>query len=296
MLLLAAAFGVGLPGLVDLTLFTPVQAEITFWDELWQPTELEALGTSAHPAVTFVLGHVVLSMAVPLAMLDGLAPGLRGRRLLRPRTWWALIVPFVAVAALIRSEAIVAPNTVPSAAQTGTVVGVMSALVAGALWLAARRRSGHQRPPPAGAGARPQAGRAVPRARWLVVAGAVAVLTVDLFPATWLGLSVVLAVAVVAAVAIARWSRRWAWGTTQIAAVATGALVGRSLIGFLVPLPAGSDLAGKYAQNVVLLIAAALIGRLAIARSVADPAPVERLEAPTHRPEGGGERRVPGEG
>lgn len=48
-LLLAAAFGVAMPGLIDLALLGEHRADIPYWEELRRPTLIEPLGFALHP-------------------------------------------------------------------------------------------------------------------------------------------------------------------------------------------------------------------------------------------------------
>ena len=72
-LLLATAFGLIEAGLVDQSLFDPAYRDISYWDDLRDPTFLPWCGTSAYMLLTFVGGHVLGSIAAPVAMAE---------------TWW----------------------------------------------------------------------------------------------------------------------------------------------------------------------------------------------------------------
>ena len=58
-------------------------------------------------------------------------------------------------------------------------------------------------------------------------------------------------------------------------AFAFGAILERTLIGFLVPTPPGGDTAGKLVQNVVVLLLVLALGALLHART-REPEPVAR--------------------
>lgn len=89
----------------------------------------------------------------------------------------------------------------------------------------------------------------------------VALAAFDFVPLSWAGL--VLAVALLATMAVlaARWARSPDWSTGRIAALAYGALVARTITGFLSPLPQDTTPAQKLAQN---LTYALLIGALGV--------------------------------
>jgi hypothetical protein len=249
-LLLAAAFGVAMPGLVDLSLFTEHRSDVTGWDELWAPTA--AFGMSWHPAVTWPLGHVIMSIAVPLALLDGLRPDTRGRSLLSPLGMVVLGVLGTGVALLIRSDT--PAGATPTAGQTVGVLAVVLALVVLAL-------SGFGEPR-----ARTRVGE--PRgAASAVLLGIVIMGAIDLVPPTWPGLVLVLALAAALGYWLYRAAGATSWGLSQSTAVAVGALLERTLVGYLAPLPPSAELATKLAQSTVILAFGVVVSSFALRRS-----------------------------
>jgi hypothetical protein len=89
----------------------------------------------------------------------------------------------------------------------------------------------------------------------------------DLAPASWLGLVAVWAAAVVAGALLARSSRSPTWTARHLVAFAFGAILERTLIGFLAPTPPGGDTVGKLVQNVVVLLLVLGLGILLRART-----------------------------
>jgi hypothetical protein len=250
-LLLGAAFGLAMPGLVDLSLFTEDRADVSYWAEQRRATLVPGLGVAVFPMISWVAGHVLMSVAAPLAVLDSLAPGHRGRPLLGRGGIVVTAVLAVAAALLIRSDAVVLSGE-PGAARTAIVVVAVLALVILALTPAGRRVV-------------PGRGRPVPV--WTVaVAGLLVMMSIDLLPATWLGAGL-LSVLLIGAAAGLRWcSAVTAWSTRQVAALAAGALTGRTLIGLLAPVPDGVSVAAKLGQNVVLLAAVLGLAWLLVGR------------------------------
>jgi MYXO-CTERM domain-containing protein len=51
--LLSLAFGIAMPGLIDLSLFTTVRTDVDGWDQIFTPTYVDALGTSLGAATSF---------------------------------------------------------------------------------------------------------------------------------------------------------------------------------------------------------------------------------------------------
>jgi hypothetical protein len=76
----------------------------------------------------------------------------------------------------------------------------------------------------------------------------------DLAPASWLGLAMVWGSAGTACVLLVRWARSPGWSAPHLVAFAFGAILERTVVGFLVPTPPGGDPVGKVVQNVVVLL------------------------------------------
>ncbi|SCL36502.1 hypothetical protein GA0074692_4368 [Micromonospora pallida] len=239
-LLLAAAFGVAMPGLVDLSLFVEHRDDVAYWDELRQGTLVAELGIAVFPTTSWVAGHVFMSVSAPLAVLDTLAPRHRGRPLLGPVGIVVTAALCVLAALLIRNDTVRLYGQ-PGPTRNLVVLTAVVMLVALALTRVGRPvDTGSRRPVPI----------------WsLTLIGAVGMFSIDMLPATWIGVTV-LAVLLVAAAILLRWcSRVTAWSSKQVGALAAGATVGRTLIGFLAPPPDGVSLAGKLSQNALLLAA-----------------------------------------
>ena len=258
-LLLAAAFGVTMPGLVDLSLFTEHSPDVTGWDDLWAPTQ--AWGMSWHPAFTWSAAHVVMSIGVPLALLDALAPATRGRSLLGWKGLTVLTGLCVGVAALIRRDA--AAASIPTWLQTTGVLVVVAALVGLALSRIGRplRRTRDGRPWPAAAAG---------------LLGVALMAALDFPPPTWVGLALSVTLTAALAATLLHAARSHSWGPAQATAVACGALLERTLVGYLSPLPPGVDLAPKLVQSTVLLVAV-------LAVSVARRTPLRHRRHPPRR-------------
>src|SRR5262249_45771991 len=128
-LLLAAAFGVLMPGVIDLAMLGKQRGDIPYWNDLRLPTLIPTLGLSAYPMTVWVLGHVGMSIGTPLALLDGLSPSLRGKPLLR---WWSIVllaVLFPVFAWFVHKDGRNTYGYVPSTAQVVSVTAVAAVLV-----------------------------------------------------------------------------------------------------------------------------------------------------------------------
>ncbi len=258
-LLLAAAFGVLMPTWVDLSLWIPQEAEeIELWGDIRGVT---VAGFSVLALSSWALGHVVMSVAAPLAVVEGLLPDGRGQAWLGRVGITVLSVLAVGVAVLIHVD-----EDGPGA-ETSVARYVLSLALAAALAVAAFT--------PLGRPVAPVEGRQTWRPAVLVVAGFVLMAAFDLAPASWLGLAVVWAAAVAAGVVLARASRSPRWTVRHLVAFAYGAILERTLIGFLAPTPPGGDTLGKLVQNIVVLLLVLGLGILLRART-REPAPALR--------------------
>jgi hypothetical protein len=267
-LLLAVAYGVLQPGLLDQSLFNPSYEGYDFQSVAHVP----ALGVSAHWAMTFVGGHAVWSIAVPIAIVETLVPERRTTPWLGRTGLAVTAVAFLLGATVIfqdQTEQFLA--TVPQMAGT---VAVTAALVTAA-FAVGRPRSAADRP-------RPPADRPAPRP-WLVAA--VALVAANLFfvrPESWLGVAIGVVLVAVTAVVVARWSRRPGWSDAHRLALAGGALTAYAWGGFALLTLEGAattplNLAG---QLLLVLGAAALLFAAARTARRTSPTRTTRLPGP----------------
>lgn len=250
-LLLAAAFGVLMPTWVDLSLWIPQSAEeIDLWGDIRGVT---IAGVSVLALSSWAMGHVVMSIAAPLVVVEALLPNGRGRPWLGWFGTTVLTVLAVGVATLIHFD------EEGPAAETSMAKYGLSLLLAGGLTAAAFT--------PLGRPLTPQPGRATASPLLLGIAGFVLMSAFDLTPASWLGLVLVWGALVAAVAILLRCARSPDWTARHLVAFAFGAILERTLIGFLVPTPPGGDASGKLAQNVVVLVLVLALGLLLRART-----------------------------
>jgi hypothetical protein len=271
-LLLATAFGVAMPTLVDVSLFTPGRSDIEDWDEIMAATLVGDI--SAYAVVTWVVGHVVMSIGAPLAVVEGLVPSVRDKTWVGARILVVIGLAGLGVAALIHFD--------EETGRASAIQSVVSGLVVAALVTAACSRWG--RPSPtrersltheALADERRSRPRdwtrrypaVAPRLRWVAAAGFVAMVTFDLVPISWVGVALAVAVIVIVGLGLLGLACTPARTWQHIAALGYGALLARACVGFLAPLPRGVEPAAKYTQNVVLLVLVILLG-LGLRRSM----------------------------
>lgn len=238
-LLLAAAFGVVEAGLVDQSMWSTDYRDIPYWEDMAAPTYVEPIGLSLYLALSFVGGHVILSIGSPTAIVETLTPRRRHEPWLGPVTAGVLVVLYAAASALVLQDSYA---TGEATATWGQLVA--SAAAALALVVAAFR-----------VGRRPAliVPGSVPRARVVLAASYVAMLGWVAIPPSRLGTALVALLALGAAVAVWRWSRRGDWSQAHVLALAGGAvLAAGSYAFFITPIGTVSD-AEKYGHNLVLL-------------------------------------------
>lgn len=246
-LLWGAAFGLAMTALIDLSLFTREHAEISFWADVVEPTRIEALGISVFPLLTWVLGHVVLSTAAPIALVESLA----GRDL-ASRPWvgrpWLVVMAilFLGIAALVRVDEQALWGADPSVAQTTVAaLGCLGLLVLGLAGarLSARGTRGSTPWPP-----------------WAValLAGA-AFATTNSLPSWW-GTAMGAVLVVVLLTLIWRWSAHAGWSQRHVAAAGYGPVLATVLLSFATPPAEGTTTADVLTQASVLTVLTLLLG------------------------------------
>jgi hypothetical protein len=252
MLLLAVAYEVLQPGLLDQSLFNPSYEGYDFQSAAYVP----ALGISAHWATTFVGGHAVWSIAVPIAVVETLVPERRTTPWLGRAGLTVTVVVFLLGATVIfrdQTEQFLA--TVPQMAGTAAAT---TALIAAAFAVGRRPRAPVDRPAP-----RP----------WLVAA--MAVVAANLFfirPESWPGVAAGVALVAVTTLVVARWSRRTGWSDTHRLALAGGALTAYLWGGFALLAFEGAATTFNLAGQLLLVLGTAAL-LLAAARTARRASP-----------------------
>lgn len=245
-LLLAAGFGVLMPKLVDLSLFTPENPDIDYWDDIMGSTLLG--GYSVYAIVSWVMGHVVMSVGAPLAVVEGLLPEGRDRPWVGRWGIAVLVVLGVGVGLLIHNDPEGGAVEI-TALGYAVSVAVVLALVALAMGPLGR--------PPI-----PLAGRSAGRPLVLGLSGFVLMTVFDLAPTSWVGVAMASAALVAGGALVAVRSRSPQWTWRHLTAFAFGGVLARTLMGFLAPVPLGVDLFPKLAQNAIFLLLVLGIGAL----------------------------------
>jgi hypothetical protein len=239
-LVLGLAYGLIEAGLVDQSLFNAdFEGHVTN-----AMTPVPALGIDAYNAVTFLIGHAVWSIAVPIAIVELLTP--------RRRTTPWLGRPGLVVTALlyIGGCLIVLDDArqtfVAAAPQRIGAAAVALLLIVVALLLP--RRRGQEREGP------------VPGPWWLGVGTFVVASAYHARPENWWGVGLGLALILAAAALIWLWSGRRSWGTRHDVALVAGALMSYSWLGFVLTYLLEPHDAVRWAGNAVFaLVAAALV-------------------------------------
>src|SRR4051794_2299576 len=104
-LLLAAAFGVIEAGIVDQSMWSTGYRDIPYWQDMSVPTYLAPIGLSVYLAVSFVGGHVILSIGSPTAIVETLTPSRRDAPWLGPVTTVVVALLYIGASALVLKDA-----------------------------------------------------------------------------------------------------------------------------------------------------------------------------------------------
>lgn len=252
LLLLAAAFGVVEAGIVDQSMWSTDYRDIPYWTDMAAPTYLAPIGLSVYLAVSFVGGHVILSIGSPVALVESLSRRRRHRPWLGPVTLVVVALLYAAACALVAKDAYDTGEATATAWQLAGSAAAAAALVAAAVTLG--RRPGLIVPGP------------VPRPAVVAVAAFLAMVGWTAIPPTRIGTALVVLLAVGSAAAVRRLSLRGDWGQQHVVALASGALVAAGAFAFLTT-PIGEVGTGeKYGHNVALLVLVLALGAAASRR------------------------------
>ncbi|MCE1180330.1 MAG: hypothetical protein LWW86_15055 [Micrococcales bacterium] len=268
-LLLGAAFGLRMTGLVDGSMWQEHRPEVPYWDELRRGTLISGLGFAAFPVMSWVGGHMLFSIGAPLALLDALTPQHRGRPLLGRIGLIVVTGLCLIAAASIRfgEDYEVVRLASPATGWTLAAIALLTLLAFTRLGRPLRARPGRRRRPPIA----------------VAVTAFLALALVDIVSMpTWTGAVLYAGALAVIGVILTRVSQEEGWGVPQVTALAVGAIIERVLMGLLAPLPEGVTATEKTVQSAVLIAGVALISAAAWRRGVAMPAPL--AAPPGHLP------------
>jgi hypothetical protein len=251
-LAIAAALGVVQAGIIDQSMFSEAYREVDYWQDMIGPTWIPALGLAASSALTFVLGHMIMSFTAPIALVEGLAPRLADRLWLRPFGLVVAVLLYLAGAVTVLDWHYKTETDHASAGQLAGA-GVVAALLIALAFLLGRRKAARVE-------------RRIPPLWVLVAASAVAVFSFGLYE-TWAGVAITVIALCAMGFGAAYFARSTAWGRRQITAIAVGALFSQALTGFLT-VPIGDvDPFAKYAHNTAATLLVIVLGWWALRRT-----------------------------
>ncbi len=265
-LALAGALGIIQAGVIDQSLFSQSYRQIDYWEEMIRPTWIEPLGLSVDAGLNFVLGHVIWSFCIPIALVENMCPELSHQPWLRRTGLIITTLLYLAAAWLILDEHLWTEQDHASTAQ------VIGSLAVAAMLVVVAFTAGRRQPPP-------PLDLTVPKPLVIVVLSLFAALSLDFLPNSWPGDAGKIAVLVGSFLVVARLSRSQRWGPRHVVALATGALMTRAISAFLI-VPLGDvPLTAKYAHNTFFLLGAAILGGWIIWRN--RPRPESSLHSAT---------------
>ncbi|MGD9960721.1 hypothetical protein [Nocardioides sp.] len=252
-LLLAAAFGVVQAAIVDQSMWSTGYRDIPYWEEMSVPTYLAPIGLSLYLALSFVGGHVILSIGSPIALVESLTPVRRRDPWLGPVVLWTLVVLYGAASALVLKDAY---DTGEASATLGQLIA--SALVVVGLVVAALRVGRRRASVVVGS---------VPRPLLVWGVAFVAMIGWVAIPPTRIGTALVALTALGAGVVVWRWSHREAWSQRHVLALASGAVVAAGCFAFWTTPIGDVSQFEKYGHNSALLAGVVLLSLVAAWRA-----------------------------
>lgn len=241
MLLLAAAFGLVQAGLVDQSLFSPDYRGLAGWEAMFSTTLVAPLGLSAVNLISFVGGHVMLSICGPIALVESWRPARASEPWLRLPGLLITTAAYVGASLFVLRWHLLTESWHASAGQLiGTGVVVAAVIIAAAA-LGRRVRPHRADGPGPGLGLT------------ALVSLALAT-TYNLLPQTWPGVAGSIAVLVVAGWLLGRVCRTRRWSATHAAVAGSAPLLLTGLLAFTYdPLLGEVGAGAKYAHNVIML-------------------------------------------
>jgi hypothetical protein len=242
-LLLGAAYGVIEAGLADQSLFNP-----TFEGHDFQAvTPVPALGISATNSLSFVVGHAVWSIGLPIALVEHLTPARR------TTPWLGRTGLAVTALAYLWGLAIVFRELHDSEGFLATPAQLTGAAVVAALLVTAAFLT--RRPAPRRTG-----GGWMPRPWLVAVMGFVASSAFVARPESWAGFWAGLAMLPVAALGVAALARRPRWTDRHRLGLIGGVLLTYAWLGFaLTALMEPDDQVRWWGNGVFAALAVALL-------------------------------------
>lgn len=250
MVLLAAAFGIIEAGVIDQSMFMSSYRDVDYWDEIRMPTLIASLDVSAGMALSFVIGHVVWSFCVPIAMMESLSIRRRHTPWLRWPWWFVAAGLYLVSAWFINRDHLKTEADQATTAQWGIALAVATALIVVAVLLRYRRR-------------RMATEMRIPRPLVLAGLSLVIALGYQALPENWTAFALRVGILVTAGWLLVRAARSRRWTQQHLAAAAAGPLLSAAMLAFLITPLGEVPALQKYGHNVVFLLGVALLLALA---------------------------------
>jgi hypothetical protein len=242
--LLAAAYGVIEAGLVDQSLFN---SSFNEGHEFQQVTPIPALGISAYDTLSFVIGHVIWSISIPIAIAEMLTPA-------RRTTPWLGKVGLAMTSVLYLIGCAIVFNFIYDEgkflASPGQLIGAAAVSLALIVTAIAIKKKKH----PAAPSARP-----VPKP-WPLGVGTFVVASIFFArPESWTGVIMGIFILCIVSPLVAHWSRQQGWSLRHQFALVAGALLTYAWAGFVLTMLFWSDEAIAWIGNVLFALIAIVL-------------------------------------
>ncbi|HEY0734494.1 MAG TPA: hypothetical protein VGD69_06285 [Herpetosiphonaceae bacterium] len=279
-ILLAFGFGVIQAGLIDHSLFNPSYRDIEYWQAQLMPTYVPALGIGVDPTLDFVLGHVIWSFSLPIALVETFVPERRATPWLGKFSMALIVVLYLLISALIFSDHVTSEQFLPSPGQLIGATAVVAACFVAAFMVGRRPRRRLDRPIPSAWHVGFLAFAAL-NLSYLIDVG-FALLDVGVaFDASWWDVAVTVVMVAGLAIAVTIWSRSTDWNAAHRLALAAAALLTHVWLAFLVEPLGDVPLQAKLLHNVGFALGSLVL--LVAAARAAKRAPIDQPASPEER-------------
>ena len=265
-LLLAAAFGFIEAGLIDQSLFSPDYRGLEGWEATYAATLIGPLGLSAVNLLSFVGGHVMLSICGPIALVEAWRPGRATEPWLRLPGLVITALAYAVGSAFVLFWHLQTEEWHAAGRQLFGTGLIVAALIVAAVLLGRR--------------ARPQRDASGPGLRLTALVALVLGGAYNVMPQTWPGFAGSVVVLAVAGILVARASRTRRWSPTHVAIVGATPLFLTAALAFTYDPMIGEVTAqAKYAHNAVMVAIVLIAVGVALLRR---PTPTTDGQIPDH--------------
>lgn len=257
-IILSFAFGIFQAGMIDHGLFNPAFQDIDYWQDLRDPTYIPVLGISAYQAVEFISGHVIWSITVPIIIMEILFSNRKREPWLSNVSLSIIFILYLLASAFIFQDQVTLDQFLPSITQFIFAGMMVIALIIAAFMIGKPNRT--------------HIAKNVPNP-WFVATITLVFLSMHTFiellavlfgfPSDlmmeWPGVILRLVLLSLLGYFILRWSKQKGWGAMHHLAIASGAILTRAWVAYLIEPLGDVSSTDKLIGNTIFLVGAIML-------------------------------------